>query len=74
MEEELNGEVIMLNPVKQVYVWLEKTFFNTLTRKLVGNFLFLALIFSASILIINEYHQNVNELVTSYGDPNLIEN
>lgn len=46
----------MLNSIKLVYNWLEKTFFYTLTRKLVGNFLFLALILSATLLITNDYH------------------
>lgn len=62
----------MLNGIKHIYIWLEKTFFNTLTRKLVGNFLFLALIFSASIFITNEYHQSVSRLVVASGDPDLI--
>jgi methyl-accepting chemotaxis protein len=62
----------VLNGIKHIYIWLEKTFFNTLTRKLVGNFLFLALIFSASIFITNEYHQSVSRLVVASGDPDLI--
>jgi methyl-accepting chemotaxis protein len=62
----------VLNGIKHIYIWLEKTFFNTLTRKLVGNFLFLALIFSASIFITNEYHQSVSKLVVASGDPDLI--
>lgn len=63
----------MINLIKLIYTWLEKTFFNTLTRKLVGNFLFLALIFSASIFVTNEYHQGVTDLVAAHGDPELIE-
>lgn len=61
----------MISPIKAVYIWLEKTFFNTLTRKLAGNFLFLALIFSISIFITNEYHQTIARLVASDGSPEL---
>ena len=62
----------MINTIKLVYTWLEKTFFYTLTRKLVGNFLFLTLIFSVSLFITNEYHQTVSHLVTATGDKQLI--
>ena len=62
----------MINAIKYVYTWLEKTFFYTLTRKLVGNFLFLALIFSASLFITNEYHETVTRLVSAGGDSRLI--
>ena len=62
----------MIYPIKVVYTWLEKTFFNTLTRKLVGNFLFLALIFSVSIFITNEYHATINRLVAVDGNPELV--
>lgn len=62
----------MINAIKLVYTWLEKTFFNTLTRKLVGNFLFLALILSASLLIANDYHETVSRLVAASGDLQLV--
>lgn len=62
----------MINAIKGVYTWLEKTFFYTLTRKLVGNFLFLALIFSVSLFITNEYHATVSRLVAATGDRQLI--
>lgn len=62
----------MLNPIKSVYTWLEKTFFYTLTRKLAGNFLFLALIFSISIFITNEYHETITRLVAIDGNPELV--
>ena len=62
----------MINAIKLVYTWLEKNFFYTLTRKLVGNFLFLALIFSASLFITNEYHETVSRLVSAGGDSRLI--
>ena len=65
-------EVFMIGAVKHIYNWLEKTFFNTLTRKLIGNFLFLALIFSASLFITNEYHDSVSRLVAESGDSNLV--
>jgi len=61
----------MLGPIKSIYTWLEKTFFNTLTRKLAGNFLFLALIFSISIFITYDYHETINRLVTANADPDL---
>jgi methyl-accepting chemotaxis protein len=62
----------MINAIKRIYTGLEKTFFNTLTRKLVGNFLFLALIFSLSLLITNQYHETVTQLVADSGDSKLI--
>jgi methyl-accepting chemotaxis protein len=62
----------MISAVKQIYTWLEKTFFYTLTRKLVGNFLFLALIFSTSLFITSEYHETVSRLVAAGGDTRLI--
>lgn len=62
----------MINFIKLIYTWLEKTFFNTLTRKLVGNFLFLALIFSISLFITHEYHQTVSQLVSTSGNEQLI--
>ena len=61
----------MLNPIKAVYTWLEKTFFNTLTRKLAGNFLLLAMIFSISIFITHEHHQTISQLVAADGTPEL---
>lgn len=64
----------MLNLVKSIYIWLEKTFFNTLTRKLVGNFLLLALIFSISIFITHDYHQTITRLVAAEGTPELAAN
>jgi methyl-accepting chemotaxis protein len=62
----------MLSLIKAIYNWLEKTFFNTLTRKLAGNFLFLALLLSVSLFITYEYHETVNRLVTASGDPELV--
>lgn len=62
----------MINAIKCVYTWLEKTFFYTLTRKLVGNFLFLALILSASLFITNDYHETVSRLIAASGDTQLI--
>ena len=61
----------MFGMIKAIYVWLEKTFFNTLTRKLAGNFLFLALIFSISILITYDYHETITRLVAASGDQDL---
>ncbi len=61
----------MIHLIKTVYTWLEKTFFNTLTRKLAGNFLFLALIFSISIFITYDYHETINRLVAGSGNPEL---
>ena len=61
----------MLGPIKSIYIWLEKTFFNTLTRKLAGNFLFLALIFSISIFITYDYHETINRLVAANADSDL---
>jgi len=50
----------MLN---SIYSWLEKSFFNTLTKKLVGNFLFLGLLQSASIFIIYRNQQRISQLL-----------
>ena len=61
----------MINLIKAIYTWLEKTFFNTLTRKLAGNFLLLALIFSISIFITHEYHQEITQLVAAGGSAEL---
>lgn len=61
----------MFSPIKAIYTWLEKTFFNTLTRKLAGNFLFLALIFSISIFITYDYHETINRLVVDSGNEDL---
>jgi methyl-accepting chemotaxis protein len=61
----------MFSPIKSIYSWLEKTFFNTLTRKLAGNFLFLALIFSISIFITYDYHETINRLVANSGNEDL---
>lgn len=51
--------------VHGVYHWLEKSFFNTLTKKLVGNFLFLGLLQSASILIIYNSQSRIDRLIES---------
>jgi len=48
---------------KGTYTWLEKTFFNTLTKKLVGNFLFLGLLQSASIFIIYRNQERIAALL-----------
>jgi len=48
-----------------IYRWLEKTFFNTLTKKLVGNFLFLGLLQSASIYIIHDNQLRIGRLVAA---------
>ncbi len=61
----------MITLIKAVYTWLEKNFFYTLTRKLAGNFLLLALIFSISIFITHEHHQTINQLVAADGTPEL---
>jgi len=45
------------------YHWLEKSFFNTLTKKLVGNFLFLGLLQSASIYIIYQSQFRIENLI-----------
>ncbi|PLY00838.1 MAG: hypothetical protein C0623_06495 [Desulfuromonas sp.] len=62
----------MFGPIKTIYTWLEKTFFNTLTRKLAGNFLFLALLLSISIFITYDYHDTVHRLVAINGDQELM--
>ncbi len=62
----------MFAPIKALYNWLEKTFFNTLTRKLAGNFLFLALLLSISIFITYDYHDTVMQLVVDNGDQELM--
>ncbi len=49
--------------LKALYTWLEKTFFNSLTKKLVGNFLFLGLLQSASIFIIHQNQQRISRLL-----------
>lgn len=48
-----------------VYHWLEKTFFNSLTKKLVGNFLFLVLIQSLSIFFIYQNQSTINQILVS---------
>jgi methyl-accepting chemotaxis protein len=63
--------ISLITLIKAIYVWLEKTFFYTLTRKLAGNFLLLALIFSISIFITHEHHQTINRLVAAAGTPEL---
>jgi len=57
---------------KSIYSWLERNLFNTLTKKLVGNFLFLGLLQSASIFIIYRNQIRIRELlVTEAVDPTL---
>jgi len=51
--------------LKNIYTWLEKFFFNTLTKKLVGNFLFLGLLQSASIFIIYRNQERIAQLLTN---------
>ncbi|MDT8419482.1 MAG: methyl-accepting chemotaxis protein [Desulfuromonadales bacterium] len=52
-----------MNVFREFYHWLEKQFFNTLTKKLVGNFLFLGLLQSASIYIIYQNQARIDKLV-----------
>jgi len=52
-----------VNIFRELYHWLEKYFFNTLTKKLVGNFLFLGLLQSASIYIIYQSQARIEKLV-----------
>jgi methyl-accepting chemotaxis protein len=61
----------MITLIKYIYIWLEKTFFNTNNRKNSGNILLLTQIFSISIFITHDYHQTINRLVMNGGTPEL---
>lgn len=61
--------------LRSFYQWLEEHFFNTLTKKLVGNFLFLGLLQSASIFIIYQSQSRIENLLgTAQVEPVLAAN
>ena len=54
---------------KEIYTTLEKNFFNTLTKKLLGNILFVLMIQIAAMALFMHMHSNASEALTQLNLP-----